>query len=89
MPAFPDAQASPDGRPAGTHFFKKEAIMAKSDKQFEAEMDFQSLAHAEEIKSSAPRFKAAKTAGKRVVAQEKKALAVKQRVAKPAPRRER
>ena len=64
--------------------------MAKSDKQFEAEFDFRALASAEEVKSTPSRLRAAKAAGKKIVAEEKKALTVKQRVvAKPAPRRKR
>ena len=65
------------------------AIGPKTDKQFEAEFDFQALASAEEVKSTPSRLRAAKAAGKKIVAEEKKALAVKQRVARASPRKRR
>ncbi len=62
-------------------------IMAKSNATWEAESDFRTLASAEEVKSNRARLGKAKRAGAKIVREEKKALIVKQRVAKPAPRK--
>ncbi len=61
--------------------------MAISEAQFQAEDDFRSLTNAEGVKSDSKRLGAAKRAGKKVVSREKKALAIKQRVAKPTTRK--
>lgn len=53
----------------------------KSEDTWEAESDFRTLANAEEIKGNPTKLRKAKTAGKRLVKEEQKALQVKQRVA--------
>lgn len=68
--------------------------MSAFDKMWEAERDAQSLANAEAIKTDGKRLKAAKTAAKRLVSEERKtakeaekrAKAMK-KIAKPAPKR--
>ncbi len=61
--------------------------MRKAEAKWEAENDFRALAGAEEIKSDRARLGKAKKAGVKIVREERKALIVKQRVAKPAPRK--
>ena len=53
----------------------------KSEKEWEAESDFNTLARAEEIKADSRRVSRAKKAGSKIVAQERKALVAKTRVA--------
>jgi hypothetical protein len=61
----------------------------KNTRDWEAEDDFRTLARAEEIKSSRGRLSKAKTAGRRIVKEEQKALRNKQRVANPPTKRSR
>jgi hypothetical protein len=61
----------------------------KSARDWEAEEDFRTLARAEEIRSSRGRLSKAKTAGRRIVKEEQKALRNKQKVANPKPKRSR
>lgn len=61
--------------------------MPKPNAAWEAESDFRTLAGAEEVKSDRARLGKAKKAGQKIIREEKKALIVKQRVAKPAPKK--
>ncbi len=52
-----------------------------TDAQFQAQDDFRSLTNAVEVQSDPARLRRAKAAGKKIVVQDQKALAIKKKVA--------
>lgn len=60
--------------------------VSSQDRKWEAESDFRSLVEAEQVRTDAKRHRRAKTAGRRMVREETKALKTKRSLVR-APRR--